>query len=99
MAWLPFDDGALCHEPEFDGATFEPARDHDRLNAQLTRVFTAMRDYDWHTLSELARLTGDPTPSVSARIRDLRKEKFGGHVIARRYCDRGLWEYRLVEPA
>ena len=141
MAWLPFDDGALCHEPEFDGETYEPARDADRLNAQLTRVYVALRDYEWHTLDELGRLkirclimwagraardadrlnaqltrvyvalrdhqwhtldelgrlTGDPTPSVSARLRDLRKTKFGGHVIARRYLDRGLWEYRLVE--
>ena len=97
MTWLPFDDGALCHEPEFDGETYEPARDADRLHAQLARVFAALRDSQWHTLTELARATGDPTPSISARLRDLRKAKFGGHVIARRYVDRGLWAYRL-EP-
>lgn len=96
MAWLPFDDGALCHEPDFDGDTYDHARDSERLNAQLVRVFTVLRDHHWHTLAELARMTGDPTPSVSARLRDLRKAKFGGHVIERAYVDRGLWQYRLV---
>ena len=97
MTWLPFDDGALCHEPEFDGETFDPERDAARLNAQLFRVYRALKDGQWHTLSDLALITGDPTPSISARLRDLRKAKFGGHVITRRYVDRGLWEYRLAE--
>lgn len=79
----------------FDGETYDHERDHDRLNAQLTRVYMVLRDQRWHTLSELAQLTGDPTPSVSARLRDLRKEKFGGHIIHRQYVDRGLWQYRL----
>lgn len=80
---------------EFDGATYEPDRDHDRLHAQLTRVLNVVRDHDWHTLSDIATRTGDPEASISARLRDLRKLKFGGHVVARRYVDRGLFEYRL----
>ena len=81
--------------PTFGGETFDPDRDSERLYAQLWRVFQAMRDHDWHTLGQLAAVTGDPITSISARLRDLRKEKFGGHVIARRYVDRGLWKYRL----
>jgi hypothetical protein len=86
--------------PEFDGATYEPARDGGRLHAQLTRVYAILRDGTWHTLPELARKTGDPEASISARIRDLRKVKFGGRTIHRRYVDRGLHEYRMeADPA
>jgi hypothetical protein len=37
---------------------------------------------------------------ISARLRDLRKPKFGGYTVEiRRRSDGGLWEYRLVVPA
>jgi hypothetical protein len=84
--------------PAFDGETFEPARDADRLNAQLGRVLATMRDHDWHTLAELAARTTDPEASISARIRDLRKPKFGGYVVQRRYVEAGLWAYRIAPP-
>ncbi len=36
---------------------------------------------------------------ISARLRDLRKPKFGGYVVeSKRRFDGGLWEYRLVVP-
>jgi hypothetical protein len=36
---------------------------------------------------------------ISARLRDLRKPKFGGYVVeSKRRYDGGLWEYRLVVP-
>lgn len=83
--------------PDFDGETYDRERDHGRLNAQLSRVLTVMKDGRWHTLADLSATTGgDPEASVSARIRDLRKEKFGGYEVERRYVDRGLFEYRLV---
>ena len=81
---------------DFAGRTYVPERDHDRLRAQLGRVKAAMTDGAWHTLGDIAERTGDPEASVSARLRDLRKAKFGGHDIARRYVSRGLWEYRLA---
>jgi len=82
---------------EFDGvATYDHERDFERLNEQLWRVYTVLRDHNWHTLAEIRKITGDPTPSISARLRDLRKQKFGRHTIARRHVDRGLWEYRLA---
>ena len=81
---------------DFDGATYESGRDRGRLFAQLQRVKALMSDHGWHTLGELERRTGDPQASVSARIRDLRKPRFGGHVIERRYVADGLHEYRLI---
>lgn len=83
---------------EFDGQTYESNRDRERLKAQLSRVRQVMSDYEWHTLSDLSVLTDDPEASVSARLRDLRKVKFGGYVIERQYVSAGLWEYRMLPP-
>jgi hypothetical protein len=85
----------------FDGETYEAALDRDRLRRQLERVLRVMADHDWHTLHEIAAVTGgDPEASVSARLRDLRKERFGSRLVSRRrrgYELAGLFEYRL-EP-
>jgi hypothetical protein len=80
----------------FGGETYEAARDEDRLRAQLHRVAMVMRDGQWRTLNSISARTNDPPASVSARLRDLRKEKFGGHQVDRRYLRRGLFEYRVV---
>jgi hypothetical protein len=80
---------------DFDGATYDRDRDGDRLRAQLVRVSKVLADHGWHMLSEIERVTGDPQASISARIRDLRKAKFGRHLVERRYVVDGLWEYRL----
>lgn len=37
--------------------------------------------------------------SISARLRDLRKPKFGGYVVERRRRTVGTWEYRVSLPA
>lgn len=81
----------------FDGETYSPDRDHDRLAVQLGAVRRFMGDYKWHTLREISEATGHPEASVSARIRDLRKPKHGGHSILRKYVERGLWAYQM-EP-
>jgi len=83
---------------DFDGDTYDRERDHDRLNAQLRRVLARLQDRAWHTLGDLSSATGDPEASVSARLRDLRKEKFGAHVIERQYLSDGLWQYRMNDP-
>ena len=82
-------------ETRFDGADYVPARDDPRLQGQILRVWRALQDKDWHTLEEIAVKTGDPTPSVSAQLRHLRKARFGEHVIERRHIENGLYEYRL----
>lgn len=82
--------------PHFDGETYIASRDHSRLNSQLNKVFNYMNDHGWHSLDEIAQAVGCPQASVSARLRDLRKSKFGGYTIDRTYIDNGLYHYRLV---
>jgi hypothetical protein len=83
----------------FSGATYEADLDHDRLRAQLDRVWKVMKDGAWRTLFEIASLTGDPPQSISARLRDFRKARFGSHTVNRRRVgapERGLFEYQLI---
>ncbi len=82
----------------FDGADYRPKRDDGRLTGQILRVWEVMKDYQWHTLRNIAGRTGDPEASVSAQLRHLRKPRFGAHNIERRYDGDGLYSYRLVEP-
>ena len=79
----------------FDGDTYEPDKDQVRLGKQAQRCWDAIQDGKWRTLSELSEITGDPEASISARLRDFRKERFGGHDIPRRRRSCGQWEYRL----
>lgn len=82
--------------PHRDGSTYVHQRDGQRLASQHHRVLAILRDGREHTLSELHALTGDPEASVSARIRDLRKPRFGSYLIERTYVRRGLHTYRLI---
>ena len=83
----------------FDGITINHERDNGRLQSQL-RVVTAYvlsnSARPWWTLAELARATGYPEASISARLRDLRKPKFGGYTVEREYVERGLFRYRVT---
>ncbi len=89
----------LPQRPAFDGSTYDASRDGGRLYAQLYRVRELMADGCWHSLAALSAAAGDPEASISARIRDLRKPKFGGHLVERRYVSSGLWEYRLLKTS
>ncbi len=85
-------------KPDFDGETYVRPLDQVRLNAQLQRVFDVLKEGRWLTLREISDRTGDPEASISARIRDLRKDKFGAYPVnARRRGEgkRGLWEYSV----
>lgn len=91
--------------PKFDGDTIIEGWDAERLTGQWKRVYDVMKSGDWYTLSELMHIifvhTGhnDSMTGISARIRDFRKARFGGHVVnSRRRGDpkRGLHEYQLV---
>jgi hypothetical protein len=80
-------------------AGIESESDIIRLNKQQARVWAIMRDGLWHTLAEMSHRTGDPEASISARFRDLRKRKYGGHTIERELIGDGLFRYRLrVNP-
>jgi hypothetical protein len=98
---------SLCDEPPsrrvatFDGPTFGAALDANRLGCQLEAVRAWMLAHDgWQTLSEIARGAGysdAAVVSVSGRLRDLRKPRFGGYTVERRR-GAGTWEYRVTRP-
>jgi hypothetical protein len=79
----------------FDGDTYEPTEDESRLKTQLRRVFNLMADGQEHTLAEIAEATGGSEASVSARLRDFRKPRFGHWLVDRRRIGGGLFAYRL----
>lgn len=80
----------------FDGATYDVNLDHDRLKGQLWRVFQLMSDGKYRTLGEIAEEAHGTEASVSARLRDLRKSKYGSREIQRERVAGGLFRYRLV---
>jgi hypothetical protein len=87
------------HTKIFDGSDYVPELDNERLGKQMKRVFLAMMDGRWRTLSEVEKITGDPQASISAQLRHMRKPRFGSHTIEKRTRgerQRGLFEYRLI---
>ncbi len=87
------------NEIDFDGVTYEPKFDATRLRGEMARVYDVMIDGVWRTLHEIQGFTRDPEASISARLRDLRKAKFGSHTVERRRRGdpkRGLFEYRVT---
>lgn len=59
---------------------------------QTADVMTATLGHGWLTLAEIAERTGHPEPSISARLRDLRKR---GLIVDRQRRKDGLYEYRV----
>ena len=71
-----------------------------KLSAHIAAVRSVMRSRSWITLREIElalmkRNIFIELQSVSARVRDLRKDKFGAHRVDRRYAGNGVWEYKL----
>lgn len=99
-------DPMMCEtQPDFDGKTFDQKRDGKRLLTQQKAVERLMQDGYWRTDEEvqagIRKVYGvvGKLPSVSARVRDLRKPKHGGYEIARRHragAPSGVNEYRMV---
>lgn len=86
--------------PIFDGRTFDPGQDHDRLATALGRVYQLMSDGQWRTLPEIAEACGCSEAGASARLRDLRKTKFQSgfpvRAVNSRRREAGLWEYQVI---
>lgn len=80
----------------FDGKTYEPERDYARLTGQLGRVFELMKDGEWRTIPQIVQQTRGSPQAISARLRDYRKPKYGGHTVERKFISAGVWAYRLV---
>jgi hypothetical protein len=86
----------MVTKAEFDGVTYDSRYDYERLASQLVRVRSMLlAEPYWHTLPELLERVGGSATGISARIRDLRKEKFGGHTVETRRVSGGSWEYRI----
>lgn len=79
--------------PVFRGKTLE-AEDVPRLTRQLDRVRGLMADERWRTLSQIARACNGSEASVSARLRDLRRE---GYTVERERVNGGLFRYRVYK--
>lgn len=85
--------------PHFDGETYIASFDDTRLSNQLSRVYDVLRNGQWYTLRELSILANGPEASIGARMRDLRKDKFGGYTVDTKRLSGGLFAYRLkIEP-
>lgn len=100
IASLPFAAPSLFDVPPvFDGHhSYDAKRDRARLTGQLKRAYDYLASHGWVTLADLARAIGCKEQSASARIRDLRKPRFGNHRIDREYVEgeNGLHVYKLV---
>lgn len=81
----------------FDGATVLGI-DTPRLAGQLARVYTLMTDGKYRTLEQIANASGCLETSASARLRDLRKSRFGSHTVVSRQVasSPGVYEYQLI---
>ncbi len=79
-----------------DGATFDRAKDGERLDTQHKRVLALMSDGRWRTLADIAEVVPGLTTALSARVRDLRKPKFGGHNVEIERVKGGLNKYRVT---
>ena len=84
----------------FDGYTYDPAKDGERLTTLQQRVMRTMASGRWYTLRELQTICGGSETSISARIRDCRKAQWGSHTVERRRRGdqkSGVWIYRLTK--
>jgi len=91
----------------FGGAAYEPKLDRARLSLQIERVRLYLLRGEWKTLREMkAALEAIyapahfPEASLSAQLRNLRKEPYRLRVERRRRDGvhgpgAGIWEYRL----
>lgn len=82
--------------PYFDGReTYEPSRDQRRLGKQLLAVKNYMLTHEWVSLRQLALAVGGSEQGVSARLRDLRKARFGAYVVERKRVEGAVFLYRV----
>jgi hypothetical protein len=63
---------------------------------KLAKLLKVLSDGRWHSPLELCELTGISPLSITARLRDLRKDDYGGHTIETKETQPGLVLYRLL---
>lgn len=80
----------------FDGATYNHELDRKRLTKQINRVWQHVNNGVWHTLASVSNALTLPEASISARLRDFRKKRFGSHIVERERMCSGQWRYKLT---
>lgn len=83
----------MTAHPQF--SSLDPA-DRKRLDSQLVRLELFTRNGAWFTLAELAKAVGASEAGISARLRELRTERGGYHVVERERVRGGLYRYRVL---
>lgn len=84
----------------YDDQGYDPALDRCPMTGQIRRLWAFMRDGQWRTLHRIALAIGYLESSVSANLRNLRKQKYGGFTVNKRIGKNGFgwwWEYQM-EP-
>lgn len=86
----------MQQELVFDGADYIHERDGQRLAKNHLKLKEIMQDKVYRTLYEISHLTNIPEASVSAGLRDFRKQKFGSNTLNKKYLGNGLYSYQLI---
>lgn len=84
---------------KFDGSDIDSEKDNLRLAGQLKVIYDLVKDGKYRTLREIEDQTNYPQSSISAQLRNLRKERYGSFNIEKRSRgdrENGLFEYRIV---
>ena len=85
----------------YDGEKVTAPEDKKRLGRQSIRVLNYMKRYKhtWRSLQEIAEDLNEPAPSVSAQLRNFRKDKFQPegytYEVHKKNISKGLWKYQL----
>jgi hypothetical protein len=81
----------------FDGETYKYLIDFERMDTLFRQVWDIMEDNRWHYPAELEdALRPHLWASLSARVRDPRKLKWGEHLVLSEPRGNGLWRYKLI---
>lgn len=79
----------------YGGWTFDPVQDLERMGKQYYAVMCLVVDGQWRSLRQISDATGAPEASVSARLRDIRKDYGAAAMEAKRAQEgKGTWLYR-----
>lgn len=81
----------------FDGKTFDKRLDQDRLSKQMRAVIELMSDGKPRSLESIAFNCDIPQQSASARLRDLRKDRYGNQEIKRTRISAGQNYYQWID--
>jgi hypothetical protein len=95
----------------FAGRAYDARLDRARLTLQIERIRTHMFGAGWRTLREIKTALEEihapavfPESSISAQLRNLKKQPYFLQLLRRRRAGvrgsgSGIWEYKLLPPA